>query len=464
MTTRKAVLPTAVPAGVPAGELPNAVFDPARLAAVAASGLLDTAPEGAFDDLAQLALVITGAQKAFFTVADGRRSFWKAALGIEPGGARENDIRDSPCHVLIGTGKELIAENAATDPRVRDLAAVDALGIGAWAGFPVVSPDGHVLGGFCVVDKDPRPFTGEQSHALRTLARSVSSEIALRQALRQARASGDASAALARTLQDSLLPPRLPNAPGLDVAAVHLPADATEAAGTEVVGDFYDLFRTRGESWCAVMGDVCGKGIDAAKVTALARYTLRAEATQHARPATVLHRLHEAVTGQRVSERFLTVALAAFGPDGAEDGSRSGDGDGHGNGDGDGNGIVGRYASAGHPPALIRRADGAVEELNAAGMLLSPLLPPAHDHLEDTVFHLRPGDALLLYTDGITEARDGRGPLFGEERLADALAATHGADAATTLSMLWRRASEHSGGQAADDTALMLVRVTPALP
>ncbi|RDG37148.1 PP2C family protein-serine/threonine phosphatase [Streptomyces corynorhini] len=453
--TRKAVLPTgasagtvagardAVPAGPPAGELPNAVFDPARLAAVAASGLLDTAPEGTFDDLAQLALAITGAQKAFFTVADGRRSFWKTALGIEPGGARENDIRDSPCHVLIGTGKELIAEDAAADPRVRDLAAVDALGIGAWAGFPVVSPDGHVLGGFCVVDKDARPFTAEQSHALRTLARSVSSEIALRQALRQARASGDASAALARTLQDSLLPPRLPNAPGLDVAAVHLPADSSEAAGTEVVGDFYDLFRTRGESWCAVMGDVCGKGIDAAKVTALARYTLRAEATQHTGPATVLHRLHEAVAGQRVSERFLTVALAVFGPDE------------------DGDGVTGRYASAGHPPALVRRADGTVEELDATGMLLSPLLPPTRDHLADTAFHLRPGDALLLYTDGITEARDGRGPLFGEDRLAEALAATHGADAATTLAALWGRASEHSGGQAADDTALMLLRVAP---
>jgi hypothetical protein len=80
------------------------VFDPERLAAVAASGLLDTAPEGTFDDLAQLALAITGAQKAFFTVADGRRSFWKSAIGMDPVAGRENDIRDSPCHILIGTG------------------------------------------------------------------------------------------------------------------------------------------------------------------------------------------------------------------------------------------------------------------------------------------------------------------------------------------------------------------------
>lgn len=423
-------------------ELPKEVFDPARLAAVAQSGLLDTAPEGTFDDLAQLALAITGAQKAFFTIADGRRSFWKTALGMDPTAGRENDIRDSPCHILIGTGRELIAEDAVRDPRIKDLAAIDALGIGAWAGYPVVSPDGHVLGGFCVVDQAARPFTPAQAEALRTLTRSVSSEIALRQALREARASEEASTALARTLQDSLLPPRLSKAPGLDVAAVHLPADTTGAAGAEVVGDFYDLFRTRGKSWCAVMGDVCGKGIDAAKVTALARYTVRAEATQHISMATVLHRLHEAMIDQQVSDRFLTAALAVFRPDA--------------------NGLRGRYASAGHPPALIRRADGTVEELHADGMLLSPLLPVLHNPHRETPFRLEAGDALLLYTDGITEARTrDKGPLFGGDRLAAALAATHGHTAAETLHQLWQEASKHSGGYAVDDTALMLLRVTP---
>ncbi len=426
----------AVPA---AGGLPAEVFDPARLAAVAASGLLDSPPEDTFDDLAQLALAITGAQKAFFTVADGRRSFWKSALGTDPAAGRENDIRDSPCHLLIGTGRPLIAEDAAADPRIGDLAAVSALGIGAWAGYPVFSPDGYVLGGFCVVDESARPFTEAQSRALQTLARSVSSEIALRQALREARAAGEASATLARTLQDSLLPPRLVDAPGLDVAAVHLPADAT---GTDVVGDFYDLFHTRGKNWAAVMGDVCGKGVEAAKVTALARYTVRAEATQHTHPSVVLHRLHQAMAAQQVSRRFLTAALATFRPAA------------------DGRGLVGRYASAGHPPALIRRADGTVEQLDAPGMLLHPGIPPAQEHLRDTTFHLHHGDALLLYTDGITEARDrDRGPLFGESRLARVLAATRGLGAADTLARLSRAASDHSGGHAVDDTALMLLRV-----
>ncbi|MEU3061657.1 GAF domain-containing SpoIIE family protein phosphatase [Streptomyces subrutilus] len=429
-------------ATAPAGGLPEAVFDPERLAAVAASGLLDTPAEGTFDDLAELALAITGAQKAFFTVADGRRSFWKAAIGLDAGAVRENDIRDSPCHILIGTGLPLISEDAVNDPRIRDLAAVGALGIGAWAGYPVVSPEGHVLGGFCVVDQDARPFTPGQTRALQTLARSVSSEIALRQALRQARAAGDASAALARTLQDSLLPPRLAEAPGMDAAAAHLAADATGEAGSNVVGDFYDLFHTRGKNWAAVMGDVCGKGIDAAKVTALARYTVRAEAGQHTHPSVVLHRLHQALAAQRVSDRYLTAALASFRPAA------------------DGVGVVGRYASAGHPPALIRRADGSVEELDAPGTLLHPDLPPAQEALKDTTFRLFPGDALLLYTDGITEARDrARGPLFGDARLARTLAATRGWDAARTVDHLRRAVREHSGGHSVDDTALMLLRV-----
>jgi serine phosphatase RsbU (regulator of sigma subunit) len=419
-------------------ELPAVVFDPARLEAVADSELLDTPPEGTFDDLARLAMAITGAGKAFFTVADGRRSFWKSAIGIDPAAGRENDIRDSPCHLLIGTGEPLIAEDAVTDVRIKDLAAVDALGMGAWAGYPVLSPGGHVLGGLCVVDDRARPFTEAQRDSLRTLARSVSSEIALRQALRQAVASGRASAALARTLQESLLPPSLPQVPGLDVAALHLPADAT---GAEVLGDFYDLFRTRGKSWCAVLGDVCGKGVEAAKVTALARYTVRTEATQHARPSTVLQRLHHAMCDQQVSDRFLTAVMVTFRI--LADGR-----------------LTGRYTSAGHPPALIRRADGTVETLHAPGTMLTTLLGPDQVHLSETTFALRPGDALLLYSDGITEARTReRGPLFGDARLAAALAGAEAPDARATLTHLCKTVAQHTGGHAADDTALLLLRV-----
>ncbi len=97
---------------------------------------------------------------------------------------------------------------------------------------------------------------------------------------------------------------------GLDVAASYQPA----AGGTTVVGDFYDLFHVRGPWWSTVVGDVCGKGVEAAKVTALARYTLRADAVQHLWPAAVLRRLNCALLDQQQSDRFLT---ATYGLDAA---------------------------------------------------------------------------------------------------------------------------------------------------
>jgi serine phosphatase RsbU (regulator of sigma subunit) len=248
------------------------------------------------------------------------------------------------------------------------------------------------------------------------------------------------SSALARSLQDSLLPPVLSAVPGLETAASYLPA----AGGTAVVGDFYDLFRAKGPWWCTVMGDVCGKGTEAAKVTALARYTLRAEATQHLSPAAVLTHLNRALLDQRGGDRFLTAVYATF---------RATPG-----------GVAGRLCTAGHPPALIRRADGRVQEVGRLGSLLG-FLPDVD--LADVCFRLADGDVLLLlYTDGATDARprsaDGStGPLFGQDGLAAALADCADLDAVGIIARLSGILTGHSGDWASDDTALLALRVPP---
>ena len=430
------------PGGLRPDGLPAALSDPRRIAAVLATGLLNTKPEPPFDDLAEIAAAITGCERAFITLVDEDRSFWKSCVGvdIQQSGRRQNPARESFCYFLVGLGDRFVVEDAAEDPRTRDHPSVAPMKIGAWAGYPILGPAGEVLGSMCVIDENPHPWQPAELAALGTLARAVSNEINLRGSLAASRESLLVSQALARSLQDSLLPPVLRPVPGLDVAASYQPA----AGGTTVVGDFYDLFHVRGPWWSTVVGDVCGKGVEAAKVTALARYTLRADAAQHLSPAAVLLRLNAALLAQRQDDRFLTAVYATFRltP----------------------RGLAGRLCCAGHPPGLVRRADGRVRQLESRGPLLG-FFPDIH--LADVRFRLTPGDTLLLYTDGATEARqqlsslEAARPLFGEDALAEALAGTHGLDAAATISRLSQILALHTRDWASDDTALLALRVPP---
>ena len=201
-----------------------------------ATGLLDTEPEQAFDDLADLAAAITGCERAFITLVDENRSFWKSCVGvdIQEAGKRQNPARESFCYFLVGLGSRFVVDDAAADLRTRDHPSVAPMKIGAWAGCPILGPGGEVLGSMCVIDENPHPWRAAELASLGTLARAVSNEINLRGSLTRVRESLLVSETLARSLQDSLLPPVLQPVPGLDVAASYQPA----AGGTTVVGDF----------------------------------------------------------------------------------------------------------------------------------------------------------------------------------------------------------------------------------
>lgn len=221
------------PGGLRADGLPAALSDPSRIAAVQATGLLNTEPEAAFDDLANLASGITGCDRAFITLVDEDHSFWKSCVGvdIEQAGGRLNPVRESFCYFLVGLeGDRFAVENAAEDPRTRDHPSVATMKVGAWAGYPILGRGGEVLGSMCVIDENPHAWQATELAALSTLARSVSNEINLRGSLAEARESLLVSETLARTLQESLLPPALQAVPGLDTAAWYQPA----AGGTTV--------------------------------------------------------------------------------------------------------------------------------------------------------------------------------------------------------------------------------------
>jgi sigma-B regulation protein RsbU (phosphoserine phosphatase) len=235
--------------------------------------------------------------------------------------------------------------------------------------------------------------------------------------------------ALARTLQQTLIPPTPAAIPNLDVAAAYRPA----GDGSEVGGDFYDVFQISAGDWVVAIGDVCGKGVGAAVVTALIRYTLRAATVQHAEPAKALWTLND-VLRQHDTKRFCTVALLRL---------RQADGK-----------WTGTVSCAGHPLPLLRQSNGTLRAVGKPGALLGVIDAP---HLHDVHISLLPGDTLLLYTDGVTEARSGK-DFYGEERLAATAARCFDSAEALTSAVL-SEVLEFQAGRPRDDIAVVVIRV-----
>ncbi|WP_242438630.1 SpoIIE family protein phosphatase [Streptomyces sp. CB00455] len=261
-------------------------------------------------------------------------------------------------------------------------------------------------------------------------------EIELLRARRQAERERERLQRLNAVLQATLLPPALANVPGLDVAA-HYHVASTD----EVGGDFYDLFPLADGTWGLFLGDVCGKGAPAAAITSLARYTLRAAAVYDPDPAAVLANLNTVLNHEYNGHdpRFCTVIAGLLTPDGDEGGFR----------------VV--LAGGGHPAALLLRADGRAEYLPTTGGQLIGVLPDAY--IATTRVRLDPGDTLLLYTDGLTEAHAaGNGERYGDEALlafAEALAPTTALDAVAAV----RDLLDTFGAGVDDDTAVLAVGV-----
>jgi serine phosphatase RsbU (regulator of sigma subunit) len=240
---------------------------------------------------------------------------------------------------------------------------------------------------------------------------------------------------VAEALQASLLPASLPAVPGLEFAAAYIGATQWQ----EISGDFYDVFPA-GDGWAIAVGDVCGKGQDAAAMTAAARHSIRALAHVHDAPADVLNAANEVLLAGDYDERFVTASLAFLRllPPG-------------------GRRVQVRLGGCGHPGPAVVRADGRVEILEADGM---PLGLFGDAQASRTELELRPGDLLFFYTDGVTEARSADLAFF-EDRLADELAAFAGRSAAETVRAVQELVTSFSDGELRDDVTILAVRVGP---
>jgi serine phosphatase RsbU (regulator of sigma subunit) len=180
----------------------TAAGDPGRLEAVRATGLLDTPADEAFDRLTRLAAVLLRVPYAFVTLVDDRRSFWKSCYGIESTDPadRQNTLEESFCQYVVASGEELIVSDTAQDPRTAGNPSIESMGVAAWAGFPLFSTSGHVLGTFCAVDTVAREWTEHDVFVLQTLSSAAAGELALREA-----AAGARVAAAARELANERL-------------------------------------------------------------------------------------------------------------------------------------------------------------------------------------------------------------------------------------------------------------------
>jgi serine phosphatase RsbU (regulator of sigma subunit)/PAS domain-containing protein len=245
--------------------------------------------------------------------------------------------------------------------------------------------------------------------------------------------------AVAEALQASLLPATLPSLPGLDLSAAYLPA----GQGLDVSGDFYDVFPVPGQDgggrdgggWGLTIGDVCGKGQEAAAMTAAARHAIRVLARFNTDPADVLAKVNEIMLAGGYEDRFVTAKLAYL--------------------DWERGRLRVTLASAGHPgPALIR-SDGRVEMSGGGGLPLG-LFPDAEPRTE--TLRLRAGDMLFFFSDGVTDARNADLAYF-DELLTDELAALAGRSAAETARAIQARLVGFTGDELRDDLTILVAKV-----
>jgi len=253
---------------------------------------------------------------------------------------------------------------------------------------------------------------------------------------------------VARTLQEGLLPSRLPEVPGLEVGLRY-----HSAGEGDVGGDFYDLFETSmadengssdpSSSWGVVLGDVSGKGAQAAAVLALARYTIRALATRKTDPSAVLMGLNEAMLRQRREHddyKFCTVAYAKLEMN--EVNTKDG--------------VQVTVCRGGHAPPLLLKADGTIHKIGHLGYAIG-VFDNASFIEEET--RLAPGDALVFYTDGVLEARSPDGTFFGEERLVSLLRSSVELSASLIADRIEAAALGFQEDNPHDDIAVLVLRV-----
>ena len=342
---------------------------------------------------------------------------------------------------LVPKIPESLLEEAARDAEHRKI--LQGLGLKSYMIVPLVAR-GRTLGVISLVSAESGRRYGQAELEL-------AEELARRAALAVDNARlYKGRTQVARTLQEGLLPSRLPKVPGVEVGLRYL-----SAGEVDVGGDFYDLFETRmvdqngsskplSSSWGVVIGDVVGKGAEAATVLASARYTIRALATRGSCPSTVLSGLNEAMLAQRYERGDHKFCTVMYGRLETQEGNTE-------------RGARITISRGGHLPPFLLKADGNIYKIGQPGRAIGVF---DDANLTEQEANLAPGDALVFYTDGVVEARSPEGLFFGEERLKALLRSSVALSASTIANRIEGAALNFQEQAPRDDIAVLVLRVS----
>lgn len=280
---------------------------------------------------------------------------------------------------------------------------------------------GHSLGVLMVFSRTDESFNEDDTALLQTFASQAA--MAIDTARLYSREHD-----IARILQSSILPEALPDLPEIEAESIYIPA----GEHSEIGGDYYDVFRgPQGSIW-VVIGDVCGKGVAAATKTTMIRYIVRALALAGHGPKEILEDANDMVSEREDTSDILTLLVCRYDPASREI----------------------RWANGGHPPALLSRVGGAGGRLDTTGPLLGAAPGISYDECS---LLLEPGDRIVLFTDGVTEARRGS-IFFGEERVRALL--EQGKGVPETARAVLSAVRSFAQGELRDDVAILVISPT----
>jgi serine phosphatase RsbU (regulator of sigma subunit) len=389
--------------------------------------------EATLDALARTVVELLGVDAAVIRMPDGRgeQLVTRALHVAEPrlGAALQHVLSEPvPLENLLGrrllrAGRPLVvdAEVAGRVPGYSLLLPFIEKGSTAVV-LPIATP-AELLGTLSLVSLDPaRPLTT----ATTELALSVAGQAAL--ALDNARLYQQQKQ-FSDTMQRSLLPRSQPELPGIDLGAVY-----ESSARVDVGGDVYDFMTLADGRLAVVLGDVTGHGIDAAADMAMAKFVFRCLAREHPEPADFLAAANEVVCGEIAPGKFITMLYMTIDP---------------------AQGVL-ECASAGHPPPRIVGPDGTVRPLTTKGLVLGVDSGQTYEERREL---LPPGAVVVLYTDGVVEARRG-GELYGDERLDGILSEGRELPASDLALAVLADCRSFSGGELADDCAVVVITRT----